>query len=335
VHRDTIVIVTPALADANNGNWQTAHRWADMLRSAYRVNLVEQWSQGDEALMIALHARKTASSSAAWRAAHPRRPLVVTLTGTDLYRDIDVDASAQRSLGLADALIVLNELGADRLPADFQSKCRVVLQSSQSRLMLPRTARRLRALMVGHLRDEKDPRTYFRAAQHLAHRADIRLDHVGSSLDAALGAEAAALAAAQPNYRWLHGLSHRSTLRRIQAAHVLVHPSRMEGGAHVVIEAIRSGTPVLASRIDGNLGLLGADYEGVFSVGDDRALAGLLERARDEPAFLKRLQDQVVARADRFSPQAEHAALIELVNDLLRCSFRGLSMQGLDSAAAA
>jgi glycosyltransferase involved in cell wall biosynthesis len=38
---------------------------------------------------------------------------------------------------------------------------------------------------------------------------------------------------------------------------VLVHTSRMEGGAHVVIEALRSGTPVLASRIAGNLGLLG------------------------------------------------------------------------------
>jgi glycosyltransferase involved in cell wall biosynthesis len=60
-----------------------------------------------------------------------------------------------------------------------------------------------------------------------------------------------------PNYRWLGALPHESTRRRIQAAHVLVHSSRMEGGAHVVIEAVTSGTPVLASRIPGNLGLLG------------------------------------------------------------------------------
>jgi putative glycosyltransferase (TIGR04348 family) len=328
VHRDTIVIVTPALADANNGNWQTAHRWADMLRSAYRVKLVAQWSDGAEALMIALHARKSASSSAAWRARQSRRPLIVTLTGTDLYRDIDVDAGAQRSLALADALVVLNERGADRLPAHCRSKCRVVLQSSPSRLMLRKTGKHLRALMVGHLRDEKDPQTYFRAAQRLAHRTDIRLDHVGSALDVSLGEEATALALVQPKYRWLHGLSHRATLRRIQAAHVLAHPSRMEGGAHVVIEAIRSGTPVLASRIDGNLGLLGADYEGVFSVGDDLALADLLERARDEPGFLQRLQDQVVARAHRFSPEAESAALLGLVNDLMRRSLAGSELRG-------
>jgi putative glycosyltransferase (TIGR04348 family) len=320
VHRDTIVIVTPALADANNGNWQTAHRWAGMLRSAYRVEVVAQWSQGEEALMIALHARKSASSTAAWCAAQPKRPLVVALTGTDLYRDIDFDDGAQRSLALANVVVVLNERGADRLPGEYRDKCRVVLQSSSARRTLPKTSRHLRALMVGHFRDEKDPRTYFRAAQRLAGRRDIRLDHVGSALDASLGAEAAALAAAQPNYRWLGGVSHRLTLRRIQAAHVLVHPSRMEGGAHVVIEAIRSGTPVLASRIDGNFGLLGEDYEGMFAVGDDAGLAAMLERVRDEPSFLQALQRQVVARADSFSPEAESVTLRQLVDDLVRRS---------------
>ena len=37
---ESVVIVTPALADANNGNWQTARRWARMLASAYRVQLL-------------------------------------------------------------------------------------------------------------------------------------------------------------------------------------------------------------------------------------------------------------------------------------------------------
>lgn len=307
-----------------------------MLRSAYRVNVVAQWSQGEEALMIALHARKSAPSIAAWRAARPRQPLVVTLTGTDLYRDIEIDAGAQRSLATADILVVLNEHGANRLPPAYRGKCRVVLQSSQSRLMPQKTSRHLRALMVGHLRDEKDPRTYFRAAQRLAERHDIRLDHVGAALDAVLGEEAAQLAAAQPNYRWLGGISHRSVLRRIQSAHVLVHPSRMEGGAHVVIEAIRSGTPVLASRIDGNLGLLGDDYQGTFAVGDDLALAKLLERTRDEPNFLQALQRQVAARADRFSPGAESATLRGLVAELLRRFRLGEepSARALDSATA-
>jgi putative glycosyltransferase (TIGR04348 family) len=313
VHRDPIVIVTPALADANNGNWQTARRWTQMLQSAYRVRLAAQWTGGDEVLMIALHARRSAASIAAWRAAHPRRPLLLTLTGTDLYRDIDSDAAAQQSLASADALIVLNERGVQRLPAALRSKCHVLLQSCPMRRALPKTPRHLRALMVGHLRDEKDPRCYFRAAQRLAGRTDILLDHVGAALDPALGAEAAALAAAQSNYRWLGAQPHTATRARIQAAHVLVHASRIEGGAHVVIEAMRSGTPVLASRIDGNLGLLGADYSGTFAVGDDAALATLLAGARDDADMLPVMQRQLALRAPLFSPEAERATLKHVV----------------------
>jgi putative glycosyltransferase (TIGR04348 family) len=317
VHRESIVIVTPALADANNGNWQTAQRWSRMLRPAYSVATTARWSGGDEALMIALHARRSAASVAAWRAAFPQRPLVLVLTGTDLYRDIDTDADAQDSLQLADRLVVLNTLGAERLPVALQARCRVVLQSCPARRVLPRPTRHLRALMVGHLREEKDPRTYLRAAERLASRHDILLDHVGAALDPALGAEAAAREAAQPNYRWLGALPHAAVRRRIQAAHVLVHPSRMEGGANVVIEAVRSGTPVLASRIPGNVGLLGDDYGGYFAAGDDAALATLLQRARDDADMLPALQRQAAQRAPHFSPQAERAALQRLLAELL------------------
>lgn len=309
--------MTPALAQANNGNWQTAHRWARLLRPAYRVHLAEQWSGGDEALMIALHARRSAAAIAAWRAAHPGRPVLLVLTGTDLYRDIGHDASAQRSLAQVDALVVLNELGARQLPEGVRGKAQVVLQSCAARRPLPHTARHLRALMVGHLRDEKDPRTYWRAACRLARRPDLRLDHIGAALDPALGAEAAALAAAQPHFRWLGGVGHAAARRRIQAAHVLVHASRMEGGAHVVIEAIRSGTPVLASRIDGNLGLLGETYEGLFEPGDDSGLARLLEQARDDPDMLPRLAAQLALRDPLFTHEAEAATLRRLVGALL------------------
>ncbi len=288
-----------------------------MLAPAYRVHLAADW-QGEHAdLMVALHARRSAPSVAAWRAAHPRRPLLLVLTGTDLYRDIQADPAAQRSLALADALVVLNALGARSLPGHLQPKCQVVLQSCPARQPLPKPQRHLRALMVGHLRDEKDPLTYLRAARRLAGRADILLDHIGRPLDSALGADAAALAAAQPSYRWLGGLPHAATRRRIQQAHLLVHPSRMEGGAHVVIEALRSGTPVLASRIDGNLGLLGDDWPGLFDPGDDAALAALLQQARDDAAMLPALAERAAQRAPLFAPAAESAALHALVAGLL------------------
>ena len=317
MHRSDIVIVTPALADANNGNWQTARRWSRMLARAYRVRLAASWQGGDESLMIALHARRSASSVAHWRAQRGAAPLIVVLTGTDLYRDIATDAAAQDSLRHADRLIVLNELGAMALPEALRDKTRVVLQSCSARRPLGKTSKHLRALMVGHLRDEKSPTTYFDVARLLTHRHDIRLDHIGAALDPSLGAQAADLMLGCPGYRWLGGLPHAATRSRIQAAHVLVHASKMEGGAHVVIEALRSGTPVVASRIDGNVGLLGQDYQAYFPHGDAKALASLLERLRDEPAMLERLRKQCDARTALFAPAHEARLLLAITHELL------------------
>jgi putative glycosyltransferase (TIGR04348 family) len=320
VHRPHIILVTPALASANNGNWHTAHRWARLLGAAYRVTLTDDGRglQGD--LMIALHARRSASSIQAWAATMPHQPLVVVLTGTDLYRDIAVDAQAQRSLQLADRLLVLNELGAQALPEAWREKTRVVLQSCSERRPLAKPTRHLRALMLGHLREEKDPQTYWRAVQRLQPRPDFRFDHVGAALDPALGAQAQTLQAQLPRFRWLGGLPPAQARRRLQAAHVLVHASRMEGGAHVVIEALRSGTAVLASRIDGNVGLLGAEHPGLFETGDDAALAALLLRCRDDPTMLPALLAHGATRASLFAPAREQSALLQVLQELLPAS---------------
>jgi putative glycosyltransferase (TIGR04348 family) len=317
----SLVIVTPALADANNGNWQTAHRWARLLSGHYRVRLSAAWDGGDEHLMVALHARRSAASVQAWRAQAGPRPLVLVLTGTDLYRDIDQDTSALASLQAADRLVVLNELGLARLPAALRAKGTVCLQSTAARRPLAKTPRHLRALMVGHLREEKSPRTYFDAVRRLAGRHDILFDHIGGGLDPALAAEARALADRQPQdrhpqYRWLGALPHASTRRRIQSAHVLVHASHMEGGAHVVTEALTSGTPVLASRIDGNVGLLGASYGGYFPWGDADALASQLQQARDDAAMLTALRGQCDERAPLFHPDRERQTLLGLLRPL-------------------
>ncbi|KPF68494.1 glycosyl transferase family 1 [beta proteobacterium AAP99] len=316
-----LVLVTPALADANNGNWQTAQRWARMLRRAYRVHLQARWSAEDagrdDALMIALHARRSAESIATFKAAYPHRPVVLALTGTDLYRDIASDAAAQRSLALADRLIVLNSLGAQALPEALRPKVSVVLQSCSARAPRPRPQQHTRVLMVGHLRAEKDPATYQRAAVQLAHRSDLLFDHIGAALEPAWAKAAELCMARQPRYRWLGGLPHGATRERMTRASVLVHASRLEGGAHVVIEALRSGLPVLASRIDGNVGLLGSDYDGYFPAGDATALAGLVGRFADDTDFAQRLTTQCTARADRFSPEAEAAALGTIVSELL------------------
>ncbi len=315
--RPPICIVTPALASANNGNWQTARRWSQMLRSQYLVGLVDQWRGEPAELLVALHARRSVASIERWASQRPGHPLAVVLTGTDLYRDIHVDASAQHSLGLADRLIVLHERAIDDLPEQHRAKAVVCFQSTTTRVPLAKTAQHLRCVMVGHLREEKAPQTYFEAARRLASRHDILLDHIGDALDPALGLEAQALQQSCPHYRWLGALPHETTRGRIQSAHVLVHTSRMEGGAHVVMEAVCSGTPVLATRISGNVGMLGADYGGYFEPGDAEGLATLIKRCRDQPAILQELGGQCATRAPLFKPEHERATLLALVHDLL------------------
>lgn len=308
-----VLIISPALAGANNGNWQTAWRWSRMLRPLFRTTIASQW-QGEEAdVMLALHARKSAASALAWAQAKGSGQLAVVLTGTDLYRDIQTDASAQRALQLAGRLVLLQERGPDALPEALRPKACVIFQSAPRRATLDKTGRHLRALMVGHLRDEKDPLTYLRAAARLALRPDIQLDHIGDALEPALGQAVQLAASRDPQYRWLGGLAHAPTRSRIQRAHVLVHPSKMEGGAHVILEAVQSGTPVLASRIEGNVGMLGPHYAGYFALGDDAALAALLQRCRDDADFLPLLRHQCQARAHLFEPQREQTLLRQLV----------------------
>ncbi len=318
-----IVIVSPALADANNGNWQTARRWQRALSGAHSARIVRDWPDAhsdaaQDELLIALHARRSAASVAAWAQHHGAgQRLAVVLTGTDLYRDIGSDRAARQSLALASALVVLQGLGPQALPSEMRAKTHVIYQSTTARITLTKPDGHLRALMVGHLRDEKDPRTLMAAAHALRGEQAILIDHIGAPLDAALGHAARATMAACPHYRWLDSQPHEATRKRIQRAHLLVHASRMEGGAHVVMEAVCSGTPVLASRIPGNLGMLGDGYAGYFEPGDAAGLAALLREARrtqGQPrGLLARLAAQCTRRAPLFAPAHEKRALLDLV----------------------
>jgi putative glycosyltransferase (TIGR04348 family) len=324
--RPSVVIVSPALAGANNGNWQTARRWASFLADDRHVRIVKDWpdaqAQGDE-LMIALHARRSAPAIEAWARTRGPNRLAVVLTGTDLYRDIQADAQAQRSIEAATRLVVLQELGMEELPQACRGKARVIYQSVPTRKELPKSRSRLRAVMVGHLRDVKSPQTLFEAARLLRSRDDIVIRHIGRAEDEAWAQRARDTAAACPNYEWLGPLPHERTRSAIQRAHVLVHTSAMEGGAHVIMEAVCSSTPVIASRVAGNVGMLGTGYEGYFEHGDAAGLARLLaacreSQAADDPARfgLARLRAQCAQRAPLFAPEAEQRAVQQLVQEL-------------------
>jgi putative glycosyltransferase (TIGR04348 family) len=313
----SIVIISPALQEANNGNWQTAKRWAQMLGKQHRTRIAKQWHPAEDAsdqIMIALHARRSADSIAAWHAQHGSRRLIVALTGTDLYRDIQTDTQAQASLDAAGHLIVLQELGVRSLPKQHHAKTSVVFQSTTSLKTLVKTNQHLNAVMVGHLRDEKMPQTLFEAARLLKGDKAIRITHIGAGLDEKLAQDAIETEALCAGYTWARGLKHTQTRARIQRAHVLVHTSKMEGGAHVIMEAVCSGTPVIATRMDGNVGMLGEKYDGYFPMGDAAALAVLLRRCKNESAFLDHLSSQCALRAPLFSPEREQQTLLALIH---------------------
>jgi putative glycosyltransferase (TIGR04348 family) len=313
-----VCIVSPAAAAANNGNWHTAARWQRFLAPVAAVRIQSPADDpGDADLLIALHARRSADVVRRWRDTRPDAPLALMLTGTDLYRDLDHDPRARHSLECASRVVVLQSEGLTRLDAATRAKAVVIVQSANA-VKAARSPGDPEFVAVGHLRAEKDPETLMRAARLLAaERNAPTLVHIGAALDEQFADAARATAAACPTYRWLGGLSHAAARRAIARSRALVHPSVMEGGANVVIEAVRSGVPVLASRIDGNVGLLGADYDGFFPVGDAPALAALMRRFVADAAFAACLRAQCSRREPLFRPACERRAVRALVFDLL------------------
>jgi putative glycosyltransferase (TIGR04348 family) len=320
--RPHILIVSPASARENNGNWQTASRWQRFLSGAgrYRVTLEQGWQPGQPApeLLLALHARRSAAALAAFAQACPDRPSVLVLTGTDVYRDIQHDAAAQASLVHAAALVALQPRAIEELPPAARAKARVIYQSAPAlHAVRPRPRADSRDIaMIGHLRAEKDPLTFMRASRLLT-APGLRLLHVGGALDPELGAAARQAQADNPRYRWLGALPHMATRRLLRRCRAMAICSQMEGGANVIIEAVTSGVPVLASDISGNRGMLGEDYAGYFAPGDAAALARLLDRVALDPRFHAQLARQCAARRRLFAPARERAALLDLVDNLL------------------
>lgn len=288
------------------------------------MRVLQAWPDARAAsddVLLALHARRSAASVQAWRAARGARGLAVVLTGTDLYGDLANDALTHQSMDAAARLVVLQEDGVNAVPAQHRAKARVIYQSTEQLDPLPKAGSPFTALMVGHLREVKSPQTFFEAARLLAGQPDIHLRHIGAADEPVWAERARATQRECPHYQWLGPLAHDETRDAIRRAHVLVHPSIAEGGAHVVMEAACSGTPVLASRVSGNVGMLGAGYDGYFEAGDAAALARLLILCRDtrhDPAggLLARLGAQCARRAPLFAPEAEKAALLRLVADL-------------------
>ena len=311
-------IATPAPRHSRSGNRATALRWARILRKlGHAVSVGQSGGAVDCDLLVALHARRSAEAIESFHRAHPEKPIIVTLTGTDLYDDIQHDAQAQRSLEVATRLIVLHGRGADELPARFHDKTCVIYQSAnRPRQAVTRKTDVFEVCVMGHLRAVKDPFRAAEAAALLPKSSRITVLHLGAALDDAMADRARQEMEQNERYRWLDDQPRPQARQIFAASRLLVLSSRMEGGANVISEALACDVPVLSSRIAGSIGLLGEDYPGYFATGDTQALADLMLRAEQNEPFYQQLQTHCRSRAHLFNPARELRAWEDLLGEL-------------------
>lgn len=312
--RMKIAIITPARPVAHSGNRNTAERWAHLLSGlGHRVRVQQRWDGKPADLLLALHARRSHDSMKRYALAYPGRPLVLALTGTDLYRDIRDNADAQHSLEIAQRMIVLQEQGLAELAPRLRAKTRVIYQSTPPIAPVAPLKSCFEVCVSGHLREEKDP---FRAAAALAQLPEasrIRLTHIGGAIGSDFAAAARRWVRREPRYHWMGERTHGRALHLLARARVMVISSRMEGGANVVSEALTARVAVIASRISGNVGMLGGDYAGYYPPGDEGALARLLWRAESDAAFYRKLKRQCAVRRKLISVKRETQELKKLL----------------------
>lgn len=302
-----IRIVIPTPPAFNNGNKITAVRLGRIVRAlGHKVTFEPRYTGAPCDMLIALHARRSARSVRAYHERYPNNPLVLILTGTDIYHDIKIDARAQPSLELATRLVVLQQQALEELPKRLHSKTRIIYQSAEPYApQPPNPERTFRVCVIGHLRKEKDPLCTPWALRFLPPTSKIEVLHIGKVLDKKLGVEARQVAARNPRYRLAGELPYWMTRRVLAHSHLLVISSHMEGSSNVLSEALASSVPVIASKIPGLIGTLGKDYPGYFRVGDTADLARLLHRAETDKIFYHTLKRRCARVAPLVQPRRE------------------------------
>ena len=317
-----IGIVTPAPPGSTRGNRITAERWAKLLKAlGHRVTISEKYVNQQVELLIALHARRSHASIVQFREAHPDRPIILALTGTDVYRDIHQNAQARRSLELSDRIVVLQPYALRELSAAETKKARVIYQSINrpQGLKKPRRSRERNfdVCVIGHLRPVKDPFRAAMAARRLPKHSRIRIVQIGGALSEQMAHRARRELQINPRFQWLGEVSRARALRILNLSRLCVISSRTEGGANVLSEAVVAGVPVLASRIAGNIGILGEHYAGLFPVGATAELRDLMLRAETDREFLRKLRRQITKLASLFTPAREQRAWKQLISELI------------------
>lgn len=323
-----ILVASPYATDASRGNSVSARRIAGILEEiGHQAQHVEGTSNDahDGALMIALHARKSAPAMRAFKAAYPERPLIVLLTGSDLHADLLTTSkrrdTVMESIQQAECLVVCQEGSLRDIPDSFRDKAMVVPKSVNVRVSQWQPAAEqvpFKVILASHLRPAKDPLLITQAVTQLPKASRIEVLHFGEAESATLGKAAeSATQHLQPRYQWKGPVARDAVMQALATAHVALNTSKVEGGANALAEPLVMGVPCIATAIAANEGMLGADHPGLFPVVDSKALAEMLWRAESDPAFYHDLMEASRAQGPGFTREAERHGWSALLTDLL------------------
>jgi putative glycosyltransferase (TIGR04348 family) len=268
-------------------------------------------------LLIALHGLRSHESIKSFKKNFPEKPAILIVTGTDLYRDIKTHPEVIDSMKIADVIVVLQSAAVQSIPISYQFKTKVIYQSIKAIRRKALLRKSFLVSVIGHLRPEKDPFCAVRALQLIPIESKIRVVHFGKAMSEEMREKATSHNEQLERYKWLGECSHKETLNQLSRCHLMVISSHMEGGAHVVSEAIAIGVPVIASDIPGNRGLLGDGYPGYFPVGDEKELAKLLLKAEINAEFYESLKRHIHTRQKYVLPEFEMQSIDMLVRILL------------------
>ena len=307
----------PPSRGLETGNRHTAGQWKGIMEGfGHEVEVSEVGGGFGGELLVVLHGVKSRGALVEYRERVPGGKVVLCLSGTDIYREQEGPLMA--SMREADRLVVLQEKALERVPEEFRGKTRVIVQGAERKFgrKVENDGDRFRVCVVGNLRGVKDPMRTAEAARLLPAASRVEVVQVGAILEEEYRGKVNKEMEENGRYQWLGMFSEEETRRLIAGSEVLVVSSLMEGGARVVGEAGGGGTLVLSSRIDGVVGLLGADYPGFFEVGDTEELARLLERVEGEEEFRAALRRGLERVVERFDPEKERVAWEELLGEL-------------------
>ncbi|MFK7816052.1 MAG: selenoneine biosynthesis selenosugar synthase SenB [Gammaproteobacteria bacterium] len=320
-----ILLITPALPSSRGGNRVTAIRWKSILTELGHKVIVKT-SHDDIShisnkcdAMLALHAWRSAASINYFNQQFQQKPLIVALTGTDLYKFIHTHPiPTLRSIEQADALITLHDLAYLALPKSARKKVHVIYQSADFiKRKININKRFFNVCIIGHLREEKDPLRAAYAARKLPDDSRIRILHYGKAHTPIWATRAEKEMLKNKRYIWHGEVPHWKINQCYATADLMVLSSRMEGGANVISECCAAGLPVVASEIDGSIGLLGKKYPGYYPCGDTKSLRKLLLKTEKNKKYLTKLTEACQAKANLFTYQNEKNNVNKIFNSFL------------------